>query len=75
MACLLYRETIPENPLRVCGPENRMGYAPCSAHVKVFCLSVSAYRECPIYKLKTSNWKKIHWWYRFLNRFQYLFPR
>jgi hypothetical protein len=47
--------------------------APSSAHVKIFCLSVSAYHECPNYKLKTRNWREENWWERFLKQISYSF--
>jgi len=75
MSCPLYQDSTSENPLRVCGPRDRMGYAPSFAHVRLFCLTVSAFQECPNYKLKMKNWKEINWWDRFLNRFRILFTR
>ena len=68
MPCPLYQDSASDNPLKVCGPMNRIGYASSLAHVKLFCLSISAYRECPMYKLKTSNWKKTHRLDRFLKQ-------
>lgn len=65
MPCSLYQNSTPGNPLEVCGPKNRISYAPSSAHLKLFCLSISAYQECPIYKLKSSNWKRANQWDRF----------
>ncbi len=68
MPCSLYQDSTAENPLRVCGPKNRLTHAPSFAHVKLFCLSISAYPECPMYKLKTSNWKKVNRWDRFFRQ-------
>ncbi len=60
MPCPLYIGLAPGNPLNICGPPNRLGYAPSSAHMKLFCLSVSAYDECPIYKGKTAHRKEVN---------------
>lgn len=60
MPCPLYIGLAPGNPLRICGPKERLGYVPSSAHMKLFCLSVSAYNECPIYKRKTAGWKEVN---------------
>ncbi len=68
MPCPLYIGLTSGNPLKVCGPKNRLGYAPSSAHLKIFCLSISAYNECPTYKLKTSNWKGTNRWFRFFKQ-------
>jgi hypothetical protein len=68
MPCPLYMGLTSGNPLKVCGPKNRLGYAPSSAHLKIFCLSISAYRECPMYKLKASNWKRVSRWDRFFKK-------
>jgi len=68
MPCPFYQDSNPLNPLRVCGSENRVDLAPSSAHLKLFCLSISAYRECPMYKRKTSNWKGMNRWYRLLKQ-------
>jgi hypothetical protein len=65
MPCPLYQNSTSENPLRVCGPKNRIDYAPSSAHLQLFCLSISAYQQCPIYKQKASNWRKANQWDRF----------
>ncbi len=43
MPCPLYIGLAPGNPLRICGPKDRLGYVPSSAHMKLFCLSVSVY--------------------------------
>ena len=73
MSCPLYQSSGSENPLKVCGPKNRFGYAPSLAHVKMFCLSVSAYYECPNYKLKITNWRENNWWERFFKQISYSF--
>ena len=65
MTCPLYLGLTSGNPLKICGPREKIGYAPSSAHLKLFCLSVSAYRECPLYKLKTTDWKENNRWFRF----------
>jgi hypothetical protein len=75
MPCPLYQGLISGNPLKVCGPEGRIGYVPSLAHLKVFCLSISAYAECPMYKLKTSNWQKMNRWFRFFRQIFGLFTR
>ena len=58
MPCPLYIGLAPGNPLKICGPKDRLGYVPSSSHMKLFCLSVSAYNECPIYKRKTAGRKE-----------------
>ena len=68
MACPLYKGSTAENPLRVCGSKDRMGYAPCAAHIKLYCLTVSAYTQCPSYKLKTSNWSETNRWFCFFRQ-------
>jgi hypothetical protein len=68
MPCPLYLELTSGNPLKVCGPKERLGYAPSSAHLRIFCQSISAYTGCPIYKLKTKNWKEINRWSRFFKQ-------
>jgi hypothetical protein len=68
MPCTLYLGLTSGNPLKVCGPRERLGYAPSSAHLKMFCLSISAYQECPMYKLKTLNWKETNRWLRFFKK-------
>jgi hypothetical protein len=68
MPCPLYIGLTSGNPLKVCGPKERLGYAPSSAHLKMFCLSISAYYECPMYKLKMKNWKETNRWFRFLKQ-------
>ena len=60
MPCPLYIGLAPVNPLKICGPKDRLGYVPSSAHMKLFCLSVSAYNECPIYKRKTAGRKEVN---------------
>ena len=60
MPCPLYIGLAPGNPLRICGPKDRLGYVPSSAHMKLFCLSVSAYNACPIYKRKTAGRKEVN---------------
>jgi len=75
VSCPLYMSSTSGNPLKVCGPTDRIGYAPSSAHVKTFCLSVSAYNHCPNYKLKTRDWESANWWWRLLNRVSVLFIR
>ncbi len=73
MSCPLYLGLASGNPLKVCGPKERLGYAPSSAHLKIFCLSISAYQECPAYKLKTTNWKGTSRWFRFFKQVLGLF--
>lgn len=68
MPCPIYLGLTSGNPLKVCGPKNRLGFAPSSAHLKIFCISISAYQECPMYKLKTKNWKETNRWFRFLKQ-------
>ncbi len=68
MPCPLYLDSTSDNPLKVCGPVNRTGYASSLAHVKLFCLSISAYGECPMYKLKASNWKRVSRWDQFFKK-------
>ncbi len=65
MPCPLYQNSTSGNPLKACGPKNYTRYAPSSAHLKLFCLSISAYQGCPIYKRKTSGWRKPDQWDRF----------
>ena len=60
MPCPLYIGLAPGNPLRICGPKERLSYVPSSAHMKLFCLSVSAYNECPIYKRKAASRKEVN---------------
>lgn len=55
MPCPLYIGLAPGNPLRICGPRDRLSYVSSLAHMKLFCLPVSAYNECPIYKRKTAR--------------------
>jgi hypothetical protein len=73
MPCPLYQSPGSENPLKVCGPKNRAGLAPSSAHIEIFCLSVSAYSECPAYKVKTRSWREGNWWERFFKQISYSF--
>jgi len=70
MPCpLFYQDSTSRNPLMVCGPRNRISYAPSSAHLTIFCLSVSAYKNCPSYKHKVTGWKgKVNRWVRFLKQ-------
>ncbi len=68
MPCPLYTGLTSGNPLKICGPRERLGYAPSHAHLKLLCLSTSAFRQCPNYKLKTKNWKNAGWWHRLLYR-------
>jgi len=68
MPCPLYIGLSSGNPLKVCGPKERLGYAPSSAHLKIFCLSISAYSECPMYKLKMKNWKETNRWFQFFKQ-------
>lgn len=75
MPCPFYLSLTSENPLKICGPKNRIGYAPSLAHLKLFCLSISAYQECPMYKLKTSNWKEANRWICFFKQFFGFFTR
>ncbi len=60
MPCPLYVGLTSGNPLKVCGPRERLGYAPSVTHLKMLCLSVSAYAQCPLYRLKTRNWKEMN---------------
>ena len=60
MPCPLYIGLSPGNPLRICGPKNRLAYIPSSAHLKLLCLSVSVYNECPIYKRKATRKKEVY---------------
>jgi membrane-associated phospholipid phosphatase len=60
MPCPLYIGLAPGNPLKICGPKDQLDYAPSSAHMKLFCLSISAYNECPIYKRKTADRKEVN---------------
>ncbi|MGQ9647247.1 MAG: hypothetical protein ACUVWO_12010 [Thermodesulfobacteriota bacterium] len=73
MTCPLYQGPSSENPLKVCGPKDRIGFAPSSAHVKMFCLSISAYSECPNYKLKTKTWCEENWRARFFKQISHSF--
>ena len=73
MSCPLYQRSSSDNPLEVCGPKNRIGFAPSSAHIKMFCLSVSAYQECPSYKLRTKNRREENWWERFFKQISHSF--
>ena len=68
MPCPLYQDSTSGNPLKVCGPKERIGYAPSLAHLKMFCLSISAYQECPMYKLKMKNWKETNRWFMFFKQ-------
>jgi hypothetical protein len=68
MPCAFYRHSPPGNPLRVCSSKNRVDLAPSFAHLKLFCLSISAYRKCPMYKRKTSNSKGTNRCYRLLKQ-------
>jgi hypothetical protein len=68
MPCPLYVGLARGNPLRVCGPKERLSYAPSSAHLRIFCLSISAYTGCPIYKVKTTDWKRTNRWSRFFKQ-------
>jgi len=69
MACPLYLCLTSENPLKACGPKEKIGYVPSSAHLKLFCSSISAYKECPNYRLKTRDYREINWWSRLRSRF------
>jgi hypothetical protein len=60
MACTLYHDSTLRDCLKVCGLAERIGYAPSGAHIKLFCLSISAFRECPEYKRKMSDRKKLY---------------
>ena len=60
MPCPLYIGLAPGNPLKICGPKDRLGYVPSSAHMRLFCLSVSAYNECPIHKRKAAGRKEVN---------------
>jgi hypothetical protein len=68
MPCPLFLGLTPGNPLKVCGPKERLGYAPSAAHLKMVCLSISAYTHCPMYKLKTTDWKEMKKWVRFFRQ-------
>ncbi len=68
MPCPLYIGLTSGNPLRVCGPKEQLGYVPSSAHLKMLCLSISAYTQCPMYRLKTRNGKGMNRWVRFLRQ-------
>ena len=68
MRCPLYLASASGNPLRVCGPKERLGYAPSSAHLRLFCLSTSAYNECPMYKLRATKYEKPNQWVRFFKQ-------
>lgn len=68
MPCPLYLGLTTGNPLKVCGPKERLGYAPSSAHLRIFCFSISAYSECPNYKLKKTNWRRANRWFRFFKQ-------
>jgi hypothetical protein len=68
MPCPFYLGLCLGNPLKVCGPRERLGYAPSSTHLRIFCLSISAYNECPNYKLKTTNWNATNSWFRFFKQ-------
>jgi hypothetical protein len=65
MACPLYQDSSSSNSLKVCGPENRIGYAPSHAHINLFCLTKSAYKQCPAYKLKALTLGKANRWHGF----------
>ena len=69
MPCPLYLDPTAGNPLKVCGPKERLGHAPSSAHLKIFCLTISAYNECPMYKIKTTNWEQTNRGFRFFRQF------
>lgn len=69
MACPFYHDTCLRDSLRVCGSGNRNRDAPSLTHMKLLCLSVSAYKECPEYKRKTSYRKKLGLVGGFLKRF------
>ena len=64
MPCPLYIGLTSGNPLEVCGPKDRLGCVPSSAHMKLFCLSLSAYNGCPMYKKKTFLWEEQGRWPR-----------
>jgi len=66
--CPLYLGLTSGNPLKVCGLKERSDHAPSSAHVKIVCLSGSAYIGCPLYKIKTINWKVKNRWSRFFKQ-------
>ena len=75
MACPLYQGSTSGNSLKVCGPENWIGHAPSYGHVKIFCLSISAYENCPSYKRKTVNGTRSHSWFRLIKRALGLFRK
>jgi membrane-associated phospholipid phosphatase len=60
MPCPLYIGLAPGNPLRICGPKDRLTYVPSSVHMKLFCLSVSAHNQCPVYKRKTAGREEVN---------------
>jgi len=66
--CPLYLGLTSGNPLKVCGPKDRLGFVPSSAHLRIFCLSISAYKECPLYRLKTTNWTETNRWFMFFKQ-------
>jgi len=69
MPCPFYQHSPLGNPLRVCSSKNRTDLAPSLTHLKLFCLSISAYSECPMYKRKTSNRKSTNQWYQLIRQF------
>ncbi len=68
MPCPFYLGLTSENPLKVCGPKERLGYAPSAAHLRMFCLSISAHGRCPIYRTKMGESSKVNRWMRFLKQ-------
>lgn len=68
MPCPLYLGLASGNPLKVCGPKDRLGFASSFSHLKIFCLSISAYNECPTYKLKPTKWKETNRWFLFFKQ-------
>jgi len=66
MACPFYHDPPLRDSLAVCGSGNRNRDAPSLIHMKLLCLSISAYKECPEYKMKISNRKKSSLMGRFL---------
>ena len=69
MACPFYYDPPLRDSLKVCGSGNRNRDAPSVTHMKLLCLSVSAYKECPEHKRKTSYRKKLSLTDGFLKRF------
>jgi len=69
MPCPFYHYSHRGNPLEVCGTNTGLELVPSLAHLKLFCLSISAHRECPTYKRKRWNGKTDNRWSRFLKHY------